>query len=643
MKKKLVAFAVTAAMIITSAVPVFAEWKPDGTPTIDMSKNQVVATSAQKDGVVNSVSGQTEFSATVDLNKTIGDFEYVLQLTDGKSTPVVEDLAKIIFGSTNNGKAKIYAWSETSGADAIEVGDVQGIVTLTWSVDIANGNVTIKVNDHGKTQTDAEYTATLKTKAGVVQANELRLNARDITAYADDKAPIAEGNQVAFYQNAVPEDVVAVEVINAKTNEVATQPVAGESYTVKSITLDDGTVIEGTDIKKYVNITWTAVNAKGEDKAANASDRNYLTFKVKDGDYDGCLITVTVKGNKVSGIFDEAAWGADSDALATKDRIAGENRYETAMKVADKVKAQAANKDGFKYVIVTTGTNYADALSATALAKKLSAPILLADGSYEADVKAYIDDNAKSFSDTQIVIIGGTSAVSQNFEDSLYKYKNITRIEGANRYQTNVAILKAYLGKESDETGLGTANGTISNLVVATGTDFADALSVSSTGVPVLLVDGSLKPVQTAFLKELGDKSAITYTIVGGVNAVPKSIEKALASKDYSTAVKVERIGGTDRYQTNKKVVEKWFKTGDAYNANLTNVYVASGTGFADALTGGALAAQTGTSPMVLVSEGHTNVAKNIVAGVQAKNPTATFIVIGGENAVSNELVQKIA
>ena len=118
---------------------------------------------------------------------------------------------------------------------------------------------------------------------------------------------------------------------------------------------------------------------------------------------------------------------------------------------------------------------------------------------------------------------------------------------------------------------------------------------------------------------------------------------KELSGKEYvANADDVTRLGGANRYATNRLVVEKYFK--DDY-ANTRYVFVASGDGFADALTGGALAARA-DSPIVLVNQYNTRVAKKIVNDIEAAHVNkqfSGFVVIGGEGVVSNEMVQKIA
>ena len=646
MKKKLVAFAVTAAMVVASAVPALA-WEIGGQPSIDLTKNEVIVTPAQSQGIVENINAAiTEEGATyemiVDTNRIAGNSVVDIHLGKG-------DNAKA-------GLVKTWVWPDTSRSARVRIGEdystekvVKGIVNLKWT--FKAGEVTLVMDELGETERD-EITVSSKLVGEFDTVSSVVLSTT---------------GQFVIYQNEAPVDVQSVEVVECDPANnfavvtgtdgkpvVATQPVAGKAYRVNSVTLDDGTVIGYDDLAKYVTVEWKAMkNGVNQISPIGASDcdliydgNGLMISDVKK--FEGALVTVTVKGNKVSGIFDTVTWGADAEALATKDRIAGDDRYETAMKVADKM---IAKNGKLEYVIVATGTDYADALSATALASKLEAPILLVDGSHEAAVKAYIDENAKSFSNTQIVVLGGTSAVSQSFEDSLYKYKNVTRLEGANRYQTNVAILKAYAGNETAGTGLGATDGAMSQLFVATGNNYADALTAAATARLVLLVGDSIKPVQDTYLKALEDADTVdAIYIAGGTSAVTKSVEKALKSKDYITdTTQVTRLGGTDRYATNKKIVETFFKVGGKYSAGSANVvYVASGNGYADALTGGVLAATNSQygAPLVLVSESNTKVAKNIVSNIKTDIGEAAFdrfIVIGGENAVSNEVVQKIA
>ena len=654
MKKKLVAFAVTAAMVITSAVPALA-WEPAEKVDLDTTKNEIVVDVDQEAGIKedkNEAALGAAWSTVIDFNRMVGSFDYVLNFSGATEKVYTQ---RLVMGHNADGDTLLYFDGEKKSQKVV------GICELNFSIETnaktGVREIVLSIDEKGQTK-PVEYTLSTPLKDEAVNLDSIAINAYDKDFTVDDNN-ITGNNQIVIYKTA-PKDVVAVEVVDDEGN-VVTQPVLDTWYNINSITFDDGTVITGSDITKYVNIEWKAVKKTGEPVSTATgipAGGDGTRFGVG-YEFEGCYISAVVSGNKTSGIFNEVTWGDGADAIAIQQRLAGENRYETALVVADEVKRLNGGK--FENVVVATGKTYADALSATALAKQLSAPILLVNAEYEDIVKDYIEDNAKSYSDTTIYVVGGTTAVSQNFEDSLYQYKNVVRLEGANRYQTNVAILKAYVE----------AGGSMNEVIVATGNGYADALSAAATGKPIMLVADTLKPVQKQYLAELqvktvkvdpadSNKTTTTYsytidkfTIVGGKTAVNASIEKTLKGVDYiASAADVTRLGGTDRYQTNRKIVEKYFRyVGNSkYFPSIKNVFVATGDDYADALTGGALAAMSSTekgmgSPVVLVNENNTKVAKNIVAAIEnvANTSFNGFVVVGGENAVSNEIVQKIA
>lgn len=89
-------------------------------------------------------------------------------------------------------------------------------------------------------------------------------------------------------------------------------------------------------------------------------------------------------------------------------RINGKNRYDTSLKIADYFKSNS------KHIILANGENFPDALSGSALASKLNAPILLTDGKNTSIQKDYI----VSSNYDNIVILDGYSSISSNIEHS---------------------------------------------------------------------------------------------------------------------------------------------------------------------------------------------------------------------------------
>ena len=89
------------------------------------------------------------------------------------------------------------------------------------------------------------------------------------------------------------------------------------------------------------------------------------------------------------------------------------------------------------------------------------------------------------------------------------------------------------------------------DILVATGANYADALSASGVPMPILLVSKELKKEsQVPYLKTLkGSK----FHILGAEAAVSSTIETAL--KRYGS---VDRIAGDKRYTTSTKIAERF-------------------------------------------------------------------------------------
>ena len=660
MKKKLVAFAVTAAMLVTSAVPALA-WEANTTRPDATAGNQIVVdkdlakgAGVIEEGVAGPIADTKTFTATVDLNRRVGQFEYVLGLsTDGNDQS--ERMVKLYLGDGSDGMTEIGLLNlDSQYARGM---DIQGLVDITWTFVVNDEGKWLNISAHerGKTALEGGYSVDYKLPDTLNTVEYLALNAWDGQNATKDTKPVEGNNQIVIYQDAAtaPKEVASVEVVKAWPNGepmkeygkvvVATQPVKGETYFVNSITLDDGTVIDGADVGKYVSFEWKAVKANGtvvwtlsSGNEMNITDRHFTLPSDDKGYYDGCYITLEVTAKKAAGIFGGATWGDDADALAVQQRLAGEDRYETAIAVADQMKPA----NGFENFFVATGTNYADALSATALAKVKEAPILLVNGAHEATVAQYIEDNAKSFSATTVYIVGGPDAVSEDFAEMLYKFNiKVVRLAGEDRYDTNISILKEY--------DKATRN-SFADLLVASGTNYPDALSASATGLPILLVGDEVTNAQKDYLQTLapvGDGNVVNYliskmTIIGGTAAVNSDVKAELSRPAYiKSADSVTRLWGDDRYETNRAVV-------NAYNTDKNTdkyAFVAYGMDYADALTGGVLAAKEECS-LVLVDDNHTGIASYIISTIAKDNANyGGLVIIGGENAVSNATAQKIA
>ena len=298
----------------------------------------------------------------------------------------------------------------------------------------------------------------------------------------------------------------------------------------------------------------------------------------------------------------------DASDVKTEDiRIYGSDRYDTCIKVADYYKSKTGSK--FNNVIVTNGQGFADALSGGYLAKVKNAPILLVDTSKESMIFNYISKNIVSGG--TVYLLGGTGVVRTAFENKI-KAKGIStkRLGGSTRYDTNLAILKE-AGVKNEE------------IMVCSGTGFADSLSASAAGKPILLVDDVLTENQKSFIKGLSKKKAY---LIGGNAAVIPAVESGLKAQGFTT----KRLWGQTRYETSTAVAKEFFGKADT-------VVLAFAGNFPDGLSGGPLA-MLENAPVILTASDNTAAAREYVTGAGA----VRSITLGGPTYISDAAVKRI-
>lgn len=297
-------------------------------------------------------------------------------------------------------------------------------------------------------------------------------------------------------------------------------------------------------------------------------------------------------------------------AAAEVTRVPGANRETTAMEVAKQVFGTADT------VVLVNGYGYADAVSATPLAKALNAPILLTNkvDAPTAELKATL----ATLGAKKVVIVGGTGTVTPAMETALKANYTVERIGGASRYETNAEVAKAVLAKTGAKGGV---------LVSAEG--YADALSVASIaaakGMPVLFGNKNEVPAPVKTVA-----TGLDVVAVGGAGVLPASV---------LSTVKATRVAeGANRFETNLAVLDH-FK-GDL---KLDNIYVAAGgataSQFADALVASAAAAKA-SAPVVLTGAGASATAISNANKYVAdnKNANTKVTVIGGTGSVSEAI-----
>ena len=289
-------------------------------------------------------------------------------------------------------------------------------------------------------------------------------------------------------------------------------------------------------------------------------------------------------------------------------RVYGSSRYETAILQANELKA-TLGIEKFETIIVATGNNFADALSGAYLGYVKQAPILLVFPRQDIVdmVQSYIEDNLAA--DGTVYILGGEAVVPKDIEDGISATFTTKRLFGANRYETNIEILK--------EVGVGNLP-----ILVCDGNNYADSLSASAAKLPILVVNKGLNDDQKEYLKSLPGND---FTIIGGEVALPASLMDEL--NEFG---KVARLGGADRCATSVMVAETFFE-------NPEKAVVAYAINYPDGLCGGTLAAYL-DAPLLLTYDGK----KDVTAAYTADAGIKSGIVLGGSGLVSDESVRAI-
>jgi len=291
----------------------------------------------------------------------------------------------------------------------------------------------------------------------------------------------------------------------------------------------------------------------------------------------------------------------------TTTRLAGFDRYETASQIAKSGWAQS------DYAILAFGENYPDALSAAPLAKKYNAPILLTTS------KSLPNTTKQTLIDLQVknvIIIGGTGVILASVESELQSMGlNTTRIFGNDKYETSIKVAQQITT-------------TPSTLFVVTGEDYPDALSVASIAsikqIPIILVPNDSMP---ASVKNYLAVINVSKTYVIGYSDI-------ISDKVCNQFPNTERILGSDKYARNIAVNQM-------FNSNFKsdNICVATGEGFADALTGTAYSAKI-SEPIILINNDSPTNTKDYYQ--QRLSKASNVYTFGGTGIISDNVIQDL-
>ncbi|MGH4137816.1 5'-nucleotidase C-terminal domain-containing protein [Clostridium sp.] len=346
-------------------------------------------------------------------------------------------------------------------------------------------------------------------------------------------------------------------------------------------------------------VTYDSAKALGDDGQIRSLMMKYVQ--------DNKTITPSTTNNwKITGA---------TTAPTNVQRLAGLNRIETSIAIA---KDQYATKAP-DAIVLATANDFADCLAGSGIAYKYNAPMLLVNKTVNnsKNVLDYITTTLGK--DKNIYILGGTGAVSSEISDYLTtKGYKIVRLGGKDRYETNQKIVDYQ----------NVAKGT--SIVIATGDNFADALSISSIvdikGYSMLL--NGKNSLSTSVSKDITTIQPTTVYLIGGTGVLSTNIETQI--KKLNSKIAIVRLGGANRYETSMKIME-------SFNLTSTTAAVATGLNFPDALSGSVLAARKNCS-ILLVDNKDVTKQKAFLS----KQKITNVIVFGGEGVVSNNTASSL-
>ncbi|MCE5203443.1 MAG: cell wall-binding repeat-containing protein [Actinomycetia bacterium] len=293
-------------------------------------------------------------------------------------------------------------------------------------------------------------------------------------------------------------------------------------------------------------------------------------------------------------------------------RISGTDRYATAVALSKRTFSSTAPA-----VVIASGEQFADALAGSSLAGATKGALLLT----AADrLPSPVASELGRLKPSAVYVLGGTGAVSAEVTEAVraaVPTATVERIEGVDRYDT--------ARKVADKTRkLMSPQG----VIVVSGQMWPDAASASSLAYakawPIILTKQATLPPSAA--DYLGAAKPSTVVIAGGTAAVGSPVETAV---ETITGVQSTRIAGSDRYATSAALARYAGTQGFTF----TEVYIATGESYADALAGAMLA---GTKPNALVLSRRDTCPAGTASLLAEKRTTISQIwLLGGVGAIS--------
>ena len=320
---------------------------------------------------------------------------------------------------------------------------------------------------------------------------------------------------------------------------------------------------------------------------------------------------------------------------ANIERIAGDYANQTSALISSETFASS------EWVVLARDDDFADAMSATGLAGALNCPIVLT-GQYGLSSAAAAE--VQRLGAKHAYVIGGPGAMPGDFERDLAELGCTVeqRVFGEYAHDTSVECAK-----------LIAQHGGGADAIVAMGTNFQDALSISSFAyaykLPIFLTVPWGERGLPASAVDAVRGMAGDIWVPGGPGAVPTSqVEGVFEGRTF------HRIYGYDGYETSNAIAHHMIESGLLSAESCVVACGAQGPKGTDALAGAALAGRA-KAPVLLVNGNsalggvdYTTVDAGASDGKEAfmksESPSIAQVwVLGGAFVMPQETVDRIS
>ena len=386
-----------------------------------------------------------------------------------------------------------------------------------------------------------------------------------------------------------------------------------------------GPVITGYEISLDDAVTWQPVETE---VSVTRPDGSSARIGSVGGTRDDVVYRVALRAVSAAGPGTATAVMSSATVTGHVRRLSGPDRVDTAVTVSQDVFPAAGSARG---AVITTSATYADALAGASLAAKVGGPLLLTSPTaLEPAVAAEIRRAVKAGG--TVYVLGDTGAVTGAVEAQLRPAYTVTRLAGADRYATALAVAETMrtLGAKGPA-------------YLATGTNYPDGLTVSALaartdGLVVLSDDRSLDAGTRAWIAR--DDPAGSRTVPVGGPAAAAAASPAPGGAPLPAAIAARALVGADRYDTSLRVAQAYGPL-PAPTAARRVIGLATGTNWPDALVGAAAMGSL-AGPLLLTDGAAPNLNRATilsVATVLRDDGAIEGVIFGGADVVNEDLV----